>query len=122
MFVCVSVCLSACTCLGVPSISPIFFYSTGYLPTASTPLSVNFNISALKKFYNQVKTINGKSNNLGSYEVYFGDYKKMYFAPEAYEKVTTEDIKRVAKKYFTKNNRTVGVLQNSEPVPGEESK
>ena len=76
----------------------------------------------LMEFYKTLETIDGKSDTLGTYELYFGDYKKMYFAPEAYEKVTTEDIKRVAKKYFTKNNRTVGVLQNSEPVPGEESK
>lgn len=76
----------------------------------------------LMEFYKTLETIDGKSDTLGTYELYFGDYKKMYFAPEAYEKVTTEDIKRVAKKYFTKNNRTVGVLQNSEPVLGEESK
>ena len=76
----------------------------------------------LMEFYKTLETIDGKSDTLGTYELYFGDYKQMYFAPEAYEKVTTEDIKGVAKKYFTKNNRTVGVLQNSEPVPGEESK
>ncbi|SMC73813.1 M16 family metallopeptidase [Cellulophaga tyrosinoxydans] len=76
----------------------------------------------LMEFYKTLETIDGKSDTLGTYELYFGDYKKMYFAPEAYEKVTTEDIKRVAKKYFTKNNRTVGVLQNSEPALGEESK
>ena len=69
-----------------------------------------------------LKMVSQKRDTLGTYELYFGDYKKMYFAPEAYEKVTAEDIKRVAKKYFTKNNRTVGVLQNSEPAPGEESK
>ena len=76
----------------------------------------------LMEFYKTLETIDGKSDTLGTYELYFGDYKKMYFAPEAYEKVTAEDIKRVAKKYFTKNNRTVGVLQNSEPAPSEESK
>ena len=76
----------------------------------------------LMEFYQTLETIDGKSNTLGTYELYFGDYAKMYSAPEAYEKVTVDDIKRVAKKYFTKNNRTVGVLQNSEPAPSEESK
>mgnify|MGYP003635440196 CR=1 FL=1 len=68
----------------------------------------------LMEFYQTLETIDGKSNTLGTYELYFGDYKKMYTAPDAYEKVTLEDIKRVAKIYFTKKNRTVGVLQNNE--------
>jgi hypothetical protein len=32
------------------------------------------------EFYDQVETINGKSNNIGTYEVFFGDYKKMFDA------------------------------------------
>jgi predicted Zn-dependent peptidase len=66
---------------------------------------------ALIQFYNQVETINGKSNNLGTYEVFFGDYHKMFNAPAAYNAVTLSDIKRVATTYFKKSNRTVGVLQ-----------
>ena len=65
----------------------------------------------LMEFYGQIETINGKSNNIGTYEVFFGDYKKMFDAPSAFNKVTVEDIKNVAKKYFTKSNRTVGVLK-----------
>jgi predicted Zn-dependent peptidase len=65
----------------------------------------------LMEFYDQVETINGKSNNIGTYEVFFGDYKKMFDAPGNFNKVTAEDIKRVAAKYFSKNNRTVGVLK-----------
>lgn len=62
-------------------------------------------------FYNQVETIDGKSNNIGTYEVFFGDYRKMFNAPAEYNKVTADDVQRVATKYFTKNNRTVGVLK-----------
>ena len=65
----------------------------------------------LMEFYGQIETINGKSNNIGTYEVFFGDYKKMFDAPAAFNKVTAEDIKNVAKKYFTKSNHTVGVLK-----------
>ncbi|MCW3116199.1 MAG: peptidase domain protein [Chitinophagaceae bacterium] len=65
----------------------------------------------LVEFYNQVETINGKSNNIGTYEVFFGDYKKMFDAPAAFNKVTAEDIKKAANKYFTKNNRTIGILK-----------
>lgn len=67
----------------------------------------------LIEFYNQVQTINGKSNNIGTYEVFFGDYKKMFDAPSLYNKVTADDIKRVANKYFLKSNRTVGVLKKN---------
>lgn len=64
-------------------------------------------------FYNQIETINGKSNNLGTYEVYFGDYHRMFDAPAAYNKVTVEDIKRVANKYIKKSNCTIGVLKSN---------
>ncbi len=67
----------------------------------------------LIEFYNQVETINGKSNNIGTYEVFFGDYRKMFDAPAEYNKVSVEDIKRVAKEYFKKSNRTVGILQTN---------
>ncbi len=67
----------------------------------------------LMEFYNNVETINGKANNLGTYEVFFGDYKKMFDAPAAYNNVTADDIKRVAGKYFKKTNRTVGVLKTN---------
>ena len=67
----------------------------------------------LMEFYDQVETINGKSNNIGTYEVFFGDYKKMFEAPDNYNKVTIADIQRVAKKYFAKSNRTVGVLKTN---------
>ncbi|MDJ1479108.1 pitrilysin family protein [Cytophagaceae bacterium YF14B1] len=65
----------------------------------------------LMEFYGQIETINGKSNNLGTYELFFGDYKKMFEAPAEYNKVTLDDIKRVANEYFKKSNRTVGVLK-----------
>tara|TARA_R110000868_G_scaffold121097_4_gene321345 strand:- start:158 stop:1471 length:1314 start_codon:yes stop_codon:yes gene_type:complete len=67
----------------------------------------------LMEFYGQVETINGKSNNIGTYEVFFGDYKKMFDAPKNYNKVTVADVQNVAKKYFTKSNRTVGILKTN---------
>jgi predicted Zn-dependent peptidase len=65
----------------------------------------------LIEFYGQVETINGKSNNIGTYEVFFGDYKKMFDAPAQYNKVTADDIKKAANKYFIKTARTIGVLK-----------
>lgn len=65
----------------------------------------------LMEFYEQTETINGKANNIGTYELFFGDYKKMFDAPSEYSKVTLDDVKRVANEYFKKSNRTVGVLK-----------
>jgi zinc protease len=64
----------------------------------------------LISFYRQIETINGKSNSLGSYEVFFGGYQKMFDAPKEYEKVSIDDIKRVAKTYLKKSNRTIGIM------------
>ena len=65
----------------------------------------------LMEFYGAIETINGKSNNIGTYEVFFGDYRKMFDAPAAYNKVTVADVKKVSEKYFKKSNRTVGVCK-----------
>jgi zinc protease len=64
----------------------------------------------LAQFYRQMKTISGQANTLGSYEIFFGDYKKLLEAPDLFEKVTREDVQRVAKKYLTEKNRTVATL------------
>ncbi len=68
----------------------------------------------LLNFYRAQETINGKASQLGEYEVYFGDYKKLFDAPDAYRKLTAADIKTVAAKYFKKSQRTVGVLAATE--------
>ena len=64
----------------------------------------------LANFYRQMKTINGRANAIGSYEVYFGDYRKLFEAADAYQHVTREDVQRVARAYFNENNRTVATL------------
>lgn len=68
----------------------------------------------LMSFYKTLETINGMSNTIGTYELFFGDYRKLFSAPEDYKEVTVEDIQRIAAKYFTKQNRTVGVLNTEE--------
>lgn len=65
----------------------------------------------LMEFYRVMETINGKANQIGTYQLFFGDYKKLFDAPNEYQKVSIDDIKNVVKKYFNKNNRTVGILQ-----------
>ncbi|MFV7770012.1 M16 family metallopeptidase [Shewanella marisflavi] len=68
----------------------------------------------LMNFYRTMETINGKANTLGTYELYFGSFEKLFNAPEAYSKVTPEDIQRVAQTYLRRANRTVGVLAATE--------
>jgi predicted Zn-dependent peptidase len=70
----------------------------------------------LMEFYRTTETINGLSNTIGTYELFFGDYKKLFTAPDDYKKVTADDIQRVAAKYFTKQNRTVGILNTEEEL------
>jgi zinc protease len=64
----------------------------------------------LMEFYHQVRTINGRANTIGTYEVFDGDYKKLFDAAKNYAAVTKEDVQRVAKAYFGANNRTVATL------------
>ena len=71
----------------------------------------------LVEFYHQMRTINGRGNTIGTYEVFFGDYRKLFDAEKNYAAVTKEDVQRVAQKYFGANNRTVATLipENAEP-------
>ncbi|HKV42378.1 MAG TPA: pitrilysin family protein [Blastocatellia bacterium] len=72
----------------------------------------------LADFYRQMKTINGRANTLGSYEVFFGDYHKLFTAADEYNKVTKEAVQQAARKYFKDTNRTVATLV-PEPQTGE---
>jgi len=64
----------------------------------------------LVEFYQQMRTINGRANTIGTYEVFFGDYQKLFDAAKNYGAVSKEDVQRVARKYFGANNRTVATL------------
>jgi zinc protease len=64
----------------------------------------------LSSFYRQVRTISGRSNAVGTYEVFFGDYTKLFTAADDFAKVTKADVQRVAQTYFTDKNRTVATL------------
>ena len=64
----------------------------------------------LVEFYRQMRTISGRANTIGTYEVFFGDYNRLFEAAKNYGGVTKEDVQRVAKTYFGANNRTVATL------------
>jgi predicted Zn-dependent peptidase len=74
----------------------------------------------LVQFYRSMETLMGKAGTLGTYEVFFGDYRKAFTAPQAYRQVTAKDIQAVAAKVLVQNNRTVGVLcPDKEAVHGQ---
>lgn len=69
----------------------------------------------LQKIRNQVeadfitrnRTVRGIGESLADYFVYFGDANLINTELQRYMKVTRDDIKRVADKYLTKENRVV---------------
>jgi predicted Zn-dependent peptidase len=75
------------------------------------------------EFVNQNSTVAGIAESLANYEMYFGDANLINTELERYNKVTREDIQRVAKKYLTKPNRVVlYYLPKSEEPAKEEVK
>jgi len=65
---------------------------------------------ALADFWRGQATIDGKAEALGSYAVMKGGYEKLFDAPQAYERVTLEDIKKLAGELLVTRSRTVGLL------------
>jgi len=72
---------------------------------------------AAADFWRGVSTIDGKARLLGEYAVMHGDYKLLFTAPDAYERVTVTDVAAIARAVFHPDKRTIGVLQ---PQGGEE--
>ena len=65
----------------------------------------------LADFWRGLATIDGKAEALGEYEVFHGNYEKLFSLPDAIEAVAADDLQRVAAKVFRANNMTVGVLR-----------
>ena len=64
----------------------------------------------LAEFWRGMSTINGKAAALGNFEVFHGNYEKLFRLPDLVERITTEDLRTVAADTFRINNLTVGVL------------
>jgi zinc protease len=62
-------------------------------------------------FWKQIATINGKAMLLGQFDVFEGDYRKLFDSPATFDKVTREDVQKAAALVLQKNRRTVGVLE-----------
>jgi zinc protease len=69
----------------------------------------------LANHYRQLKTIEGRANLLGTYEVFYGGYEKLFSADKDFESVSAADVQRVARQYFGAKNRTVATLVPEKP-------
>ncbi len=59
----------------------------------------------------QLDSNSGLAAQLTFYEVVTGDWRNLFKYLDKIEKVTAEDVQRVAKEYFLSRNRTVGVIE-----------
>jgi predicted Zn-dependent peptidase len=58
-----------------------------------------------------LKTVGGKANQLGFFDVVFGDYKALFTLGDSWEPVTAEDVQRAIGKYLIPSHRNVVELQ-----------
>lgn len=69
------------------------------------------------QFITANSSVAGIAETLANYKMYFGDANLINTELNRYLKVTREDIQRVAKKYFTKNNRVALYYLPKSPQP-----
>jgi predicted Zn-dependent peptidase len=61
----------------------------------------------------QLDSNSGLAEQITFYEVVTGDWRNLFTQLDRIDEVTAEDIQRVAKEYFTRINRTVGVIETT---------
>jgi zinc protease len=66
--------------------------------------------------YRELKTIAGRANLLGKYELFHGDYRQLFSREQTIEAVTAADIQRVAREYLKATNRTIATLIPDSPA------
>jgi zinc protease len=66
---------------------------------------------AMKSFVDSLISVDGKARALAATEILTGSYENLYLDLEKYNKVTVEDIQRVAKKMLNDQQRAVVILE-----------
>jgi len=69
---------------------------------------------AKAEFINQLDDNNGIALQLAGYQTRWGNWREMFRELDRINKVTSEDIKRVASKYLTEKNRNVAMIVTEE--------
>ena len=70
-------------------------------------------------FWKKLATIDGKAQLLGEYEVFHGDWRKLFDAPAQFDRVSRAEVQAVAREILDKRRRTVGVLVPEEGTDAE---
>jgi len=73
----------------------------------------------LADFWRDLATIEGKAEALGHYEVFLGNYEKLFGLPDELEAISADDLRQVAARVFRSSNMTVGTLQETTPEDDE---
>ncbi len=74
-----------------------------------------FRTRARADLLRQARSNSGLAMQLGMYHSMFGDWREFFHDLGRIEKVTKDDIMRVARKTLTATNRTVGMIVTEEP-------
>ncbi len=74
-----------------------------------------FRTRAKANLLRQARSNFGLAIQLGMYQSWYGDWREFFRDLDRIEKVTQDDIMRVAKKTFVATNRTVGMIVTEEP-------
>lgn len=65
----------------------------------------------MSSFVDGLATVDSKARALASAEIVSGDYKTLFSDLEKYQKVTLEDVRRVAEKYLNPQGRVIAWLK-----------
>jgi predicted Zn-dependent peptidase len=64
----------------------------------------------------------GLAGMLSETQTRYGDWRELFRQVDKIDKVSKEDIRRVANKIFVENNRTAGILETAAQQPAKEAK
>ncbi|MGZ3722841.1 MAG: M16 family metallopeptidase [Bdellovibrionales bacterium] len=64
----------------------------------------------MKEYVDGLKRISGRAHRLASYEILYGDYKRIFSDLQKYQEVTVEDLHRVAKLYLQPGQRNIVIV------------
>ncbi|MFC1713129.1 M16 family metallopeptidase [Candidatus Poribacteria bacterium] len=67
-----------------------------------------------------LRSNSGLASSLCTYEFIMGDWRELFKSLEHIEKVTAEDVKRVANEYFVDSNRSVAEIVTEQPKAEKE--
>lgn len=73
----------------------------------------------MKDYVEELTTIDGKARALAVNEILFNSYEKLFTDLELYQKVTAQDIQRVARKYLTPDREVIGLLNPKKKVAAQ---